>query len=90
MTTIDDILAASRRLTLAEQSRLLAALAQQVAAAVAAGQEAPAAPETEEQPDSWAQILQLAEQYGVATGIGDLAHQHDHYIYGTPRRDEGV
>lgn len=88
--TIDDILAASRRLTLAEQSRLLAALAQQVAAAVAAGQEAPAAAGTEEQPDSWAQILQLAEQHGVATGIGDLAHQHDHYIYGTPRRDAGA
>jgi hypothetical protein len=85
--TIDDILAASRRLTLAEQSRLLAALAQQIAAAVATEQEATT--EADAAPDSWAQILQLADQHGVATGIGDLAHQHDHYLYGTPRRGEG-
>jgi hypothetical protein len=85
--TVDDILAASRRLTLAEQSRLLAALAQQIAAAVAAEQVATT--EADAAPDSWAQILQLADQHGVATGIGDLAHQHDHYLYGTPRRGEG-
>jgi hypothetical protein len=85
--TIDDILAASRRLTLAEQSRLLAALAQQIAAAVATEQVATT--EADAATDSWSQILQLADQHGVATGIGDLAHQHDHYLYGTPRRGEG-
>jgi hypothetical protein len=87
--TVDDILAASRRLTLAEQSRLLAALAQQIAAAVATEQVATTSDAEEAKPDSWAQILQLADQHGVATGIGDLAHQHDHYIYGTPRCGEG-
>ncbi len=24
----------------------------------------------------------------VDTGIGDLAHQHDHYLYGTPKREQ--
>ncbi|NJP07345.1 MAG: hypothetical protein HC837_17845 [Chloroflexaceae bacterium] len=87
--TSHEILAASRRLTLAEQSRLLAALAQQIAAAVAAEQQANARTPAADQLDSWTQILQLAAQHGVATGIGDLAHQHDHYIYGTPPRGEG-
>ena len=28
----------------------------------------------------------LIERCQVNTGIGDLAHQHDHYLYGTPKR----
>ena len=23
----------------------------------------------------------------IATGVGDLAHQHDHYLYGQEKRD---
>jgi hypothetical protein len=25
-------------------------------------------------------------RFRVSTGIGDLAEQHDHYLYGTPKR----
>jgi hypothetical protein len=28
------------------------------------------------------------EAAAVSTGIADLASQHDHYIYGTPKREE--
>lgn len=42
--TVDELLAASRHLTLSEQSRLLAALAQQIAAAVASASAATPAP----------------------------------------------
>ncbi|NJL06793.1 MAG: hypothetical protein HC911_18210 [Chloroflexaceae bacterium] len=84
--TVDDILAASRRLTLADQSYLVAALAQQLALTLAAAP-SPAAPApAPPAPDSWAQLMQLVEDYGVRTGIGDLAHQHDHYLYGTAPR----
>lgn len=35
-----------------------------------------------------ANISALLEQCAVDTGITDLADQHDHYLYGTPKRDE--
>lgn len=48
-------------------------------------------PETEPIPqpatDGWGDILAAAAEYRVSTGIGDLAHQHDHYLYGTPKKD---
>lgn len=28
----------------------------------------------------------LIEAYSVDTGIADLAHEHDHYLYGKPRK----
>lgn len=28
----------------------------------------------------------LIEQCAIDTGIPDLAHQHDHYLYGTPKQ----
>jgi hypothetical protein len=31
-------------------------------------------------------FLELIDRCRVATGIGDLAHQHDHYLYGTPKK----
>lgn len=31
-------------------------------------------------------FLQLIDRCQVSTGIGDLAHQHDHYLYGTPKK----
>jgi hypothetical protein len=31
-------------------------------------------------------LLQLIERCQVDTGITDLAHQHDHYLYGTPKK----
>jgi hypothetical protein len=29
----------------------------------------------------------LLERCKIKTGIPDLAYQHDHYIYGTPKRE---
>jgi hypothetical protein len=38
--------------------------------------------ETEEMPEVFRRILDRARDLGV----GDLAEQHDHYLYGTPKR----
>ena len=46
----------------------------------------PPLPPPEESPaeqDPWEQLI---ERCAVDTGIPDLAHQHDHYIHGTPRK----
>jgi hypothetical protein len=42
-------------------------------------------PMTEE---DWDALMKLAEECAIDTGIPDLAHQHDHYLYGTPKREE--
>jgi hypothetical protein len=36
---------------------------------------------------AWDELEQLIERSAVDTGIEDLAHQHDHYIHGTPKRE---
>lgn len=33
-------------------------------------------------------LLSLVAQCKVRTGISDLAHQHDHYLHGTPKKTE--
>ena len=33
-------------------------------------------------------LTQLLADSQMDTGIEDLAHQHDHYIHGTPKRDQ--
>lgn len=38
--------------------------------------------------DDWDAMMKLIEDCQTHTGIGDLAHQHDHYLYGTPKRDD--
>jgi len=38
--------------------------------------------------DDWDELTQLVEDCAVDTGIEDLAHQHDHYLYRTPKKDE--
>ena len=38
--------------------------------------------------DDWQQLLDAIKHSRISTGIGDLAHQHDHYLYGTPKRDD--
>ena len=35
----------------------------------------------------WEALQQLVRACEVNTGISDLAHQHDHYLYGTPKRE---
>ena len=36
----------------------------------------------------WDALMRLIEECQMDTGIEDLAHQHDHYLYGTPKRKE--
>ncbi len=33
----------------------------------------------------WDALERLTEAHTVQTGISDLAHQHDHYLYGKPK-----
>jgi predicted DNA-binding antitoxin AbrB/MazE fold protein len=35
----------------------------------------------------WDAMLQLVEECAVETGITDLAHQHDHYLYNKPKKE---
>lgn len=37
---------------------------------------------------AWSDFAQLIQDCQVHTGIGDLAHQHDHYLHGTPKRED--
>jgi len=37
--------------------------------------------------ESWDKFEQLLESCKMDAGIEDLAHQHDHYIHGTPKRE---
>jgi hypothetical protein len=34
----------------------------------------------------WNALMKLAEECAVETDISDLAHQHDHYLYGKPKK----
>jgi hypothetical protein len=43
----------------------------------------PASPADDE---AWSALEQLVENCTVETGIPDLAHQHDHYLYGKPKK----
>ena len=38
--------------------------------------------------DGWDALTKLIEECQMDTGISDLAHRHDHYLYGTPKREE--
>lgn len=33
-------------------------------------------------------LLKFIQENSIDTGITDMAHQHDHYLYGTPKRDD--
>ncbi|MDX2041797.1 MAG: hypothetical protein SF097_11125 [Acidobacteriota bacterium] len=33
-------------------------------------------------------LMKLIAEFAMDTGIGDLAHEHDHYLYGTPKRGD--
>lgn len=36
---------------------------------------------------AWDPLFRLVTACGVDTGIPDLAHQHDHYVHGTPKKE---
>lgn len=38
--------------------------------------------------DDWDNLIQLIKDCAVDTGIEDLAHQHNYYLYGTPKKNE--
>lgn len=46
-----------------------------------------AAVPTSDDSSGWDHLMQIIEQNIVDTGIEDLAHQHDHYLYGKPKQD---
>jgi hypothetical protein len=35
----------------------------------------------------WDQLMQILDRAQMDTGIEDLAHQHDHYLYGKPKHE---
>jgi hypothetical protein len=37
--------------------------------------------------EDWDILTQLVKGCAVETGISDLAHQHDHYLYGKPKKE---
>lgn len=37
---------------------------------------------------AWNDFAELLKDCQVITGIADLAHQHDHYLHGTPKRED--
>lgn len=43
--------------------------------------------ETSSDEISWDEMLDFIDTCAMDTGIEDLAHQHDHYIHGTPKRE---
>ncbi len=47
--------------------------------------DAKAAPSVQE--TDYDALTKLIEECQMDTGITDLAHEHDHYLYGTPKRD---
>ncbi len=43
-------------------------------------------PVTNEESD-WDRLFAAIEENQIDADITDLAHQHDHYLYGTPKRE---
>jgi hypothetical protein len=38
--------------------------------------------------DFWDEFDDILEECQISTGIKDLSYQHDHYIHGTPKRED--
>ena len=36
----------------------------------------------------WDRLFKAIEENQIDADITDLAHQHDHYLYGTPKRED--
>ena len=36
----------------------------------------------------WERLFKAIEESRIDADITDLAHQHDHYLYGTPKRED--
>jgi hypothetical protein len=35
---------------------------------------------------AWADLERILKESTIDSGIGDLAHEHDHYLYGSPKK----
>ncbi len=44
-------------------------------------------PESENQ-NGWKKLMAVIEENQIDADITDLAHQHDHYLYGTAKRED--
>lgn len=38
--------------------------------------------------EDWIKLFTVLEENQIDAEVSDLAHQHDHYLYGTPKRDD--
>ena len=47
----------------------------------------PTTREKEDEDTTWSALARLVEDCVVETGVVDLAHQHDHYLYGKARSE---
>lgn len=45
-------------------------------------------PTEEEVREGWDRLIKFIEENSIDTGITDMAHQHDYYLYGTPKRED--
>ncbi len=41
-----------------------------------------------ENQSGWKRLMTIIEENQIDADITDLAHQHDHYLYGTPKRED--
>ena len=44
-------------------------------------------PIQDDAPTNWDALDRIIDANQIETGVSDLAHQHDHYIHGKPKRD---
>lgn len=38
--------------------------------------------------EGWEHLMETIRKNQIETDITDLAHQHDHYLYGTPKHED--
>lgn len=41
-----------------------------------------------ENPNDWKRLFAVIEENQIDADITDLAHNHDHYLYGIPKRED--
>ena len=58
-----------------------------VRTAIARMRPAASLPAQDDVPTDWNALDRIIDANQIETGIPDLAHQHDHYIHGKPKRD---
>lgn len=44
--------------------------------------------QTANEESDWDRLFATIEENQIDADITDLAHQHDHYLYGTPKRED--